>query len=177
MCSGANLLYSFELYRETRVFDPSGVTRSGDDMFLLIGARKLKRRLGFNPDNDSQVQTIPLGNGASLIGQRIRWGAKSAYYQMADIQSVAVLVVAANLLMLLAPVWMILQPELCLWLMLGAGLKLLADFMILAATSFRTGQTRTLWWYLPVSFVYPLYMALVITGSLVSRPTWKGRKI
>ncbi len=177
MCSGANLLYSVELYRETRKFDPAARTGSGDDMFLLIGARKLKRITAFNPDRDCQVRTSPVGTFADLIRQRIRWGAKSVYYRMPDIQFVAVLVVLANLLMLLTPLWMLLYPEYCPWLLLGVGAKLVADFMILAVVSVRTGQSRTLWWYIPASLLYPFYMATVITGALIGRPTWKGRPV
>lgn len=175
MCSGANLLYKADLYGETRIFDPAGRIPSGDDMFLLIGGRKLKRRLAFNPDKDCLVQTAPAESVAALIGQRVRWGAKSKYYQMADIQFVTVLVAAVNLLMLLAPLWMLKQPEYCRWLLPGMGLKLLADFLILAATSSKTGQTKMLWWYIPVSVLYPVYMTAVILGSLFGRTTWKGR--
>ncbi len=175
LCSGANLLYSKKLYQDTRSFDPTDLTGSGDDMFLLIGGRKLKRRLAFNPDPDCLVQTAPVEDLASLIGQRVRWGGKSAYYRMADIQLVAVLVVAANLLMLLAPLWMLKQPEYCQWLLPGMGLKLMADFLILALASSKTRQTKILWWYLPVSVVYPLYLAVVILALLLGRTTWKGR--
>ena len=48
MCSGANLFYSRELYLETRAFDPESSIASGDDMFLMIGARKLGKTLSFN---------------------------------------------------------------------------------------------------------------------------------
>lgn len=175
MCSGANLLYSVELYRETRKFDPAGRTGSGDDMFLLIGARIMKRITAFNPERDCQVRTTPVGTITELIRQRIRWGAKSVYYRMPDIQVVAVLVVLANLMMLLSPLWIFLHPENCRWLILGIGAKLVADFMILAVVSVRTGQWRTLWWYFPVSVLYPFYMATVVTGAITRRPSWKGR--
>jgi biofilm PGA synthesis N-glycosyltransferase PgaC len=123
------------------------------------------------------VQTAPVYKTSDLLRQRIRWGAKSTHYRMADIQIVALLVVVTNFLMLGVPVWMLFQPELCRWLLMGLGMKLLADFIILAATSFRTGQTRTLWWYIPVAVVYPLYMAFVIMGTLLSSPLWKGRPV
>ncbi len=177
MCSGANLLFCTQLFHETRRFDPVGKCESGDDMFLLIGARKLKKRLAFNPDRKAQVQTAPVDKTSDLLRQRIRWGAKSTHYRMADIQMVAVLVVVTNFLMLGVPVWMLFQPELWPWLLTGLGMKLLADFIILAATSFRTGQTRTLWWFFPVAVVYPLYMVLVIMGTLLSSPLWKGRPV
>lgn len=177
MCSGANLLYSRDLYNDTREFDPVGKTSSGDDMFLLIGARKLHRKMTFNPDKKALVRTKAVGNPASLIRQRIRWGAKSAHYGMADIQALAVLVASANLLMLLSTIWMIMEPRTCSWLLPVIGGKLLVDFLVLAATSMRTGQIRTLGWYLPVALVYPAFIVIVVAGSLFSRPNWKGRNV
>lgn len=177
MCSGANLLYSMELYRESRIFDPSARVRSGDDMFLLIAARKLKRRVSFNPARESNALTAPVEGVAALIGQRVRWGAKSAHYGMAGIQGVAMLVSLVSLLMLLVPLWFFLRPELWGWILGGMGLKLLVDFMIIVAASRRTGQTLSLWWYLPVALLHPLYMATVILGSIPGKSKWKGRPV
>jgi len=55
MCSGANLNYSRQLYLETRAFDPGSSVPSGDDMFLMIGARKLGKSLTFNLNPQSMV--------------------------------------------------------------------------------------------------------------------------
>lgn len=177
MCSGANLLYHVDLYRETRTFDPTKKTASGDDMFLLIGARKLNKKLAFNPHPDCLVKTGPKESLSDLIRQRIRWGAKSSHYKMAEIQLVALLVALTNILMLIAPVWICLQPGNHLWLLPAMGLKLLADFLILAAASFKTGQSRSLLWFLPLSLLYPIFMAVVMFGSLIYRPAWKGRSV
>lgn len=177
MCSGANLLYSLDLYHETRSFDPAGKTGSGDDMFLLIGARKLGRRVSHNPDRDSVVQTSPVRTLTEMVRQRIRWGAKSAHYGMWDIQFLAILVALVNLLVFFSPVLMIVEAESCRWLLPGLGLKMLIDFLLLTASCVKSAQVRTLWWYIPVALAYPPYMVLVIAGSLFSRPLWKGRKV
>ena len=176
MCSGANLLYSRSLYMETREFDPVEKSASGDDMFMLIGARKLKRRIAFNPGTMAMVQTNPVRGTGELIRQRIRWGAKSAYYQMADIQLLAILVALTNLLLLLSPVWILLFPGSARWFLPSIGIKTLMDFLILHATTGATGQRRSLWWFIPVSVAYYLYMPVVFTGSLLRRSTWKERE-
>lgn len=173
MCSGANLLYSTSLYHETRKFDPVEKTGSGDDMFLMIGARKLKRNLAFNPGIDCLVKTSPAEQLSALIRQRIRWGAKSVHYDMPGIQLVAVLVAATNMMMLMAPLWMVIRPESCSWLLPGIGMKLLADYLVLAATAVKIRQLSSLWWYLPVSLLYPVYLAIVIAGAIRGRSVWK----
>lgn len=177
MCSGANLLYSLDLYQKTRRFDPVGKTGSGDDMFLLIGARKLGRRVSHNPDRDSVVRTSPVRNFPEMIRQRIRWGAKSAHYGMWDIQFLAILVASVNLLFFFSPLLMVAEAESSRWILPGLGLKMLIDFLLLTASCVKSAQVRTLWWYIPVALVYPPYMVFVIAGSLFSRPLWKGRKV
>ncbi len=175
MCNGANLLYSKGLYWDTRSFDPADKTPSGDDMFMLIGARKLNRRISFNPEKKAQVSTSPVESPCALIRQRIRWGGKSSRYRMGDIQILAVVVALASFGVLLSPVWIVIDPGSAVWLLPAVGVKLIMDFLILAAVAFKIGQGRTLLWFFPVWIVYCLYMPVVIVGSLLHGTTWKGR--
>jgi len=176
MCSGANLLYSKVLFRETRVFDPTPEVSSGDDMFLMIGARKLGRKLSFTTSIDSLVQTAPAQNLGSMIRQRIRWGSKTPHYGMADIQAVALVVAMTNLLVLCSPVWLIWIPNCWPWILAGWTIKSLADFTILYYVTGYTRQRRSLWWFLPVSISYYFILLVTLVGSLVTRSAWKGRK-
>jgi cellulose synthase/poly-beta-1,6-N-acetylglucosamine synthase-like glycosyltransferase len=176
MCSGANMLYSKSLYRDTRRFDPLGKVASGDDMFLLIGARKLGRKVSFNPRAESVVRTRPSVNLKGLIRQRIRWGAKSVHYQMADLQLLALLVALTNLLVLAGPLWCFIFEGAAPWLISAFGVKSMADFLLLHATSGLTGQRRSLLWFIPVMLVYYPFLAVVATGSLAGRTVWKGRR-
>ncbi len=177
MCSGANLLYSKSLFLETRSFDPAEKSTSGDDMFLMIGARKLGKSLSFNPGRPCMVQTGVAGDIHSLFRQRVRWGGKSIHYRMADIQLLALLVVAASILVVISPAWMLLYPGSARWLMAGIGIKTTIDFLVLHATTGMTGQRKTLWWFLPVALLYYPYMLVVSAGSLLGRSSWKGREV
>ncbi len=79
MCSGANLFYSRDLYLDTRPFDPVDKMASGDDMFMLIGARKLKRKISFNPDPRAngvymllwKTQELSSGSASGGVGSRL----------------------------------------------------------------------------------------------------------
>jgi cellulose synthase/poly-beta-1,6-N-acetylglucosamine synthase-like glycosyltransferase len=175
MCSGANLVYSRELYLKTRVFDPSGQHSSGDDMFLMIGARKLNKVLSFNLDGDSVVQTAPAPSLRSFIDQRIRWGAKSTSYKMPDIQLVALLVAMTNVSVLLFPLWIVLYPA--LWpYFLGAWIaKTAAEFFFLYRTGAYAGQKKSMKYFLPSTLVYyPVYL-LVFVRMIFSQPAWRGK--
>jgi cellulose synthase/poly-beta-1,6-N-acetylglucosamine synthase-like glycosyltransferase len=177
MCSGANLAYSKELYVETRAFDPSGQLASGDDMFLMIGARKLGKKLCFNLDAAAVVQTAPAPGWSKLLDQRIRWGAKSPRYQMPDIQLLALLVVICNVSVLVFPLYLVLSPV--LWpYFLGSWLaKSTSDFIFLRRTATLTGQRKSLNYFLPGSLLYYPVFLLVILGMIFRQPTWKGNKI
>lgn len=177
MCSGANLAYTRELFVETRAFDPSREHASGDDMFLMIGARKLGKTLSYNLDRETVVRTAPVSNPGSFLDQRIRWGAKTTAYKMPDIQLLAALVALTNLSVLLFPLGILLYPE--HWpCFLGTWMaKTLADFMLLWKVTGFTGQRRSMQFFLPVALAYyPVYL-LVFFGLLFRRPVWKGARL
>lgn len=173
MCSGANLSYSRELYIETRSFDPEHTTASGDDMFLMIGARKLGKTLSFIADRESLVETRPVKDLLSLIAQRIRWGSKTARYGIVDIQWLAILVSLTNMIILLLPAWIFLFAGSWPWLVGGWLLKTLADFMLLFRITGVTGQREDLRLFFPVSLAYyPIFM-VTMAGALLGKPGWK----
>ncbi len=177
MCNGANLAYSRALYMETRRFEPVRGVASGDDMFLLIGARKLGKTLSYLADQEAMVQTSPATSAGSIISQRMRWGSKTVYYHMIDIQLMALLVVLANMIVLFIPLFLILIPGAWTWLLSTFLGKTLVDFTLLYRITSYTGQKKSLWLFLPVSLLYYLMQLVIITGSLVKRKNWKGRKL
>jgi len=173
MCSGANLAYSKELYSKTRPYDPSGQLASGDDMFLMIGARMLGKTLSFNLMEESVVRTAPVSKLQTLIHQRIRWGAKTTQYKMPDIQLMAILVALSNLSVLLFPLGLFLIPGLWPYL-LGAWIaKTGADFSLLFRITAYTKQRKSMRMFLPASLVYyPVFLGIIIS-LLFKQPTWK----
>jgi cellulose synthase/poly-beta-1,6-N-acetylglucosamine synthase-like glycosyltransferase len=174
ICSGANLSYSKKLYRETRNFDPETSIASGDDMFLMIGARKLGRTLSFNTLREAMVTTAPVKDWRSLINQRIRWGSKTGRYGMPDIQLLALLVTLANISILLMPLWAILFPFLWPWLAGSYFVKTLADFMLLYRITGISGSRKSLKMFLPVSLLYYPYFIVSVLGALRGKYAWKA---
>lgn len=177
MCSGANLAYSRDLYQNTRSFDPSGQLASGDDMFLMIGARKLDKILSFNLDENSVVQTAPAPALRSFINQRSRWGAKSIRYKILDIQLLAFLVALTHVSVLLFPLGIFLYPA--LWpYFLGIWLaKTIAEFILILKTSLYAGQRKSMYYFLPSTLAYyPVYLAVYLR-MIFRQPAWKGKRI
>ena len=174
MCSGANLAYSRKLFLETRPFDPGPGTASGDDMFLMVGARKLGKKLVYLTSGEALVRTGSISDLRSLVMQRIRWGAKTPRYRMTDIQAAAVCTALANLCILVLPWLLLLELELWVWLVPAFIVRSLADFLLLFRITGYTGQRRDLRMFLPVMLLYYPYQAIVLAGSLFWRVTWKG---
>jgi biofilm PGA synthesis N-glycosyltransferase PgaC len=177
MCSGANLLYSRDLFLETRKNDPGKKIASGDDMFLLIGARKLGRKISYNPGRPAMAITGAIPDWKELMVQRIRWGGKSLHYRMGDLQALAILVVLAALGVLLIPLFLALLPGYSAWLLGAFGLKAGTDFLVLWAISGLTGQRKVLRWYLPVLIIYYPFLVTVSVGSVLAKVQWKQRRI
>ena len=173
MCSGANLAYSKKLHEETRSFDPESTVASGDDMFMMIGARKLGKTLSFITDRKSLVRTDPQKDLPSLIKQRIRWGAKTPGYKILDIQLLAVLVSLCNMAIVLMPLWIILFPIWWPWLAGAWILKTLADFLLLFKMTGITGSRSDLKRFLPISLLYYPYFLVTVLGGLRGRTVWK----
>lgn len=171
MCSGANLMYSRELYEESRSFDPPGIS-SGDDMFLLIGACRLGRKLAFNPDPSSLVLTGPMKNWKEILRQRMRWGAKSGRYGMPGIQLTAMLVALTSLTLVLLPLPAILRPADLLFLLPAAVLKILADFILIRRMVLQTGQTGSLRHYPAAALLHPLFTLVILLGMPFRGQRW-----
>lgn len=176
MCNGANLGYSRQLYNETRRFDPSGTVASGDDMFLMIGARRLEKRLSFMFSPEAMVKTCPVPGLRSLILQRIRWVSKTRHYRMADIQLLAVVVAVTNLSVISIPVWLILSPLWWIYLIPAVAVKTIADFILLHSVTGLTRQRNALGLFLPAATFYYFYQLAILAGSLFSGSGWKGRR-
>lgn len=177
MCNGANLAYSRELYYQTRQFDPMEKVVSGDDMFLMIGARKLGKKISYHLSREAMVCVSPISSLAALFAQRIRWGSKTTQYRMMDIEVLAVVVAITHMLVLLIPLWLYFYLESWPWLLSAYLLKTSADFHLIYRIAGHTGQRRSLWLFLPVSLLYYFYHLGILCGILFRGVVWKERKI
>jgi len=175
MCSGANLAYSKKLYQQTRKYDPSESLASGDDMFLMIGARKLGSTLSYNLDPESLVCTTPVGKLSSYIKQRVRWGSKTPYYKLWDIQLLAILVVLSHVAILISPVWALSISGTWPWLLGVCLAKIIVDGSLIFKTAGFARQKLPVKWFLLASLVYSPILLLILISSLSGSPVWKER--
>ena len=145
-------------------------------MFLMIGARKLGKRLGYCLDPDTFAYTRPAPGIRSLVAQRVRWGSKSVNYRMADIQLLALIVALTNLLVLVLPLSLIISRAGWPFIAGIIFLKLLTDFLLVSAVSRLTGQRKGLRWFIPVTVLYHLLQPVIYVRLFFRQAAWKGRK-
>jgi hypothetical protein len=145
-------------------------------MFLMIGARKLKRRMGYLMNREAMVETAPAGSLPSLVRQRIRWGSKAPHLHMPDIQGMALVTMLANLMILALPWIMVLEPDTWRWAVPVFLAKTLADFWMLFRITGYTGQRRDLRMFPLILPLYYPYQGIVLLGSLFGKVSWKGRR-
>jgi len=176
MCNGANLSYSKEFYLRSiaelsRINSPSG-----DDIFLLIRAKKEGLQTKYLMSEHAVVTTDSSGSPWAFLQQRIRWGSKAKYYKDKDMVSLALLVWLSNAFVLSALIIGIIDFSLIHIFAFSLLAKSLADLFILIATVRQYNKFKLLWYFPLMALFY--YFYLVITGVLAVLLgfKWKGRK-
>ncbi len=171
LCSGANLGFTKETYLKTHEIRTDFEIESGDDMFLLQAAKKLKLKIGLASGSallryQSDFNTI--------IKQRIRWGAKSVLYKNGYFIGFTLLVAIA----IWAEAWVLATAVLgkTNWVnVLAVLMKIGADFALVRAFAKRVQQNPK--FRIDVVLAYPFITAYLSLGALLGKTTWKNRSI
>ncbi len=177
MCNGANLSYDKAFYLRNEQELKKIPSPSGDDIFLLIRAKKEGMEMVYLLSENAAVMTGHAGSFKAFIQQRIRWGSKARFYADSDMIYLALLTLLMNIYIIATLVAALIDP--IYWLLFGTTLfiKSLADLLLLSATAKHLNR-RKLLWYFPLAAIF-YYFYLVLTGllSLFTGYHWKGRNI
>ncbi|OYQ38535.1 glycosyltransferase [Flavobacterium aurantiibacter] len=174
LCSGADLGFTKATYVKTRAIRTDFELESGDDMFLLQAAKKLKLKIGLASGQSSSALLNYQTNLQAVLAQRIRWGAKSVVYKDVSVIAFTLLVAAA----VWSQVWVLGR------LLLGAinGLelfllfaKITIDFLLVCKHASVVGQRPA--FRVDVVLAYPFITAYLSVRALVGKTTWKNRSI
>ncbi len=175
MCSGANLSYSRNFYEEVRNVLLDIPSASGDDIFLMLQARKRKQRVAFLASADQLVMTAPTGNFLTFFQQRVRWGSKTRLYADSAIMALSVLVWTTNTMVTLALIGSFFDHR-YIWLFAGSWiLKSVVDFRLLYHTAKKFNRTVQLRWFPLAALFYYFYVTLAGLFSLFGKYRWKDR--
>jgi len=175
MCSGANLSYSKAFYERVRKELLKVPSASGDDMFLLMQAKKLDKGMAYL-DSFEHLVTTPVNRSIiSFIFQRVRWGAKARFYSDRDFLFLSMIVWLTNATIFLYLVGSFFIPLLLPVFLVSWIIKALVDFrfLYLVARVFRV--TRQLKWFPLAALLYYFYVTIAGFMAMHGRYNWKKR--
>ncbi len=175
MCNGANLAFRKKLYELYDIPNEHSVS-SGDDMFLMIQAKKVGT-VSYSANIETAAWTdLPAGIG-SFISQRVRWAGKTKKMNDKSILLFGSLLFFLQIMSVMLLITMCFSGGNWLYFIGLIGLKLLFESRLLAAAT-RVFNIRWSFTSLTVmSLLHPFYTIFVALLSLVYKPSWKGRKI
>ena len=179
MANGANLIADRKVFSKKMNGDIFlEKYASGDDMFLLNFVKKTYgvSSVLFIKHIDAIMETTTAGNFYDFIIQRKRWVSKSKSYTDPWLVITALFVLLIAIVQLISLFWgiwsiKILSIAAIIWLV-----KILIDYIVLYTAAVFFKQKKLLWWFLPVSIVYPFYVVSSSVLGLLSGYSWKGRK-
>lgn len=175
MCNGANFAYTKKLFNEIGGFGGNNKMASGDDVFLLQKALKNHAdKVHYLKNTDTIVKTKPENDLYKLFMQRVRWASKTTGYSGYYSKSLAVVVLAMNLSLIVGLYLLITN---CLnWktLLIVFSVKYFVDYLLLLKSNQYLRKGKFIF-PLASSLVYPFFSSFVGIYSLFGSFTWKGR--
>lgn len=177
MASSANLAFRNDLLK----IDAESMTpevSSGDDMFLLHRAKKLKNcNVEFMNDPRSIVQTTTEPSIAKTLSQRKRWASKSVYYKDFDTIYTGFVVLVFNLMLVMLFFASILNVKCLVYLFILLTIKSFVDYPLINKYLKFTAQGKLLRIFLPLQMLYPFYVVYSFFVGIAIKGYWKGREV
>lgn len=174
LANGANLAFSRKLYNELRGYSNHMVYASGDDVFMLLQAKK-KHNIAFLKDKAAIVYTSGAPNLKTFLYQRMRWASKSTGYKDTTAFTTALIVLLLNFLLLLLIILGFINHN---YFYLAFGLftlKLMIDFPLLNSVSQFFSHKTLMRYYLPMQLLYTVYIIATAALSFLIPFEWKNR--
>lgn len=178
LCSGANLVYHKSLFEKLNPYEDNLDIASGDDMFLLMKAKKLP---------DVNIETCLNKNAVahtrasmtlkSFFYQRVRWAKKTSVMDIPESKLLGFIIILFNCLLLITTLSLIKNPVLSYSVTISWLCKFLFDLLLLFLVSWKLTVLKSISWFPVVFALYPIYIVFVTIASLVIKPKWKLRKL
>ena len=173
--NAANLSYLKASYNEVKGFDNFN-TPSGDDIFLLEKFKSEKKEVAGLLNQDFIVETDPENTFLSFLNQRLRWSSKSKYYSDKLLIYFSLTVLIQNISLILIYLGIPLVEKYRIILIILLFCKWLIDFILLLLVASFFNRKKSLFYFIPVQLLYPIYIIVVWIASMSMKFEWKGRK-
>lgn len=174
--SGANLLFSKEKYISVNSLPQHMAVASGDDYFLLRDFQQHLASIVLNNHVDNAVYTKSVGDWRDYFNQRIRWLSKTKNVFNWKELVLGIVLLAYLLGSFVVSTYFLFQKNYVLVVTLF-GVRFLIDLFVYSNYTARLGTLKLFLLY-PVFFIlYPFMFTIVLAGTFLYRPKWKGRPL
>jgi len=172
-CSGANLAYRKQLFREIGGWEGFEKLISGDDELLLAKASSSRWKVAAAKSPATIVGTEPVSSLSELWNQRIRWGSKGLYYRpsrkiiLAGVFLFLLSLSIAPLVGILSGAWMFFLA----WATIRLALDITA--VMLGRSIFR--ERFNFLTFIMLEIIYPPLTVIFAIAGHFSTFRWKGQ--
>lgn len=175
LANGTNLCFRKEAFKTIEKKWKAIPTASGDDVFLIQLLHKNGMKITLNRYREGMVATPLPQDISEFIAQRIRWGAKTKFYQGFFLKAFALLLLIMNVGILVGLALVFTR-----WFTLGEFLILLAlkssaDYLFLRKGFEWFSLQHTKPHFLTSAFLYPFYLVFAGLNAIFGKYTWKGK--
>lgn len=176
IASSANLAFRNDLLNlNIESLVPS--VSSGDDMFLLHHAKRLKCKITFMGQRGAIVRTSAVSTFSEALKQRVRWSSKSVYYTDRDTILVGFVVLLFNLSLIIVLVGSLFNIHFLFYFLSLFVVKTIFDFILLFRYLIFVEQKELLKVFLPLQLIYPFYICSTFVVGFFNRTSWKSRPL
>ena len=180
LCNGANLAYNKESFLSVNGFEGIDQVASGDDMLLLEKFQKTyPDDIYFLKNNLATIRTKAKPTIQSFVNQRLRWAAKTSYYQNKSTILLQTWVGAFSfgivLSLFLIPFLGIFAVRLFAYALF---FKSIIDYFYLRKMAIFFNRNDLMRHFIAAQIWHLLYIVLVGLGSFfIKKVIWKGRDL
>jgi glycosyltransferase involved in cell wall biosynthesis len=176
ICSGANLLFQLEVYRQVDDWEAHRSVSSGDDMFTLRAFRRAKRDVRLISDTSLAVFSPTTRGLWSFMNQRLRWIGKTTRVKDHFATFLGVLQALISLAFVGVVAKLLAEQNLDTLLVILLA-KAFVEWFAFAPYFFRFKRFGP-WIILPIiQWLAPLYHGLLLALIPWVDPQWKGRRV
>ena len=173
--NAANLAYSKKAFKEVKGFDNFN-TPSGDDVFLLEKFESQEKHIKGFLSKELIVETKSEKSLNGFFNQRLRWASKSKHYTNKLLIFFSSIIFLENSSILFTYLGIIFSENYKAYFIILLVTKWLIDFILLLLVADFFERKRTLFYFIPVQLLYPIYIVIIWVCSMLVKFKWKERK-
>lgn len=179
ICSGANISFRKDVFKEVGGYSGYADLASGDDSFLITKVFfDSSFEVNFCYDNSAMVKTRGNENLEEFLNQRKRWVGKAFFYKR---KLILLQIVLLALFLISLPIQLVLgiiiDNTLLYGFIIGYGLKILLDFVVMNRGTKTLYSRKIMKWFWVTEIIHIPYTIITLFSSLFSKFSWKGREL